>query len=92
MNCAEIDYGFGTAKVWGDITEDDAERFFMRHANQCFGIRKSISRFRLLAIVPCESLPEPWARMEGATTVLSHSGGDTIVWDQSGEKIKSEWD
>lgn len=87
---AEIDYGYGKAKIWGVFDADTVERFFMRHANQCFGIRKSISQFDLLVIVP-EDLPDPWNKFEGAATVLKHSG-DTIVWDADGTKLKTEWD
>jgi hypothetical protein len=89
--CAEINYGHGTAKLWGKFSEQNAESFFMDHANQCFGIRKSISDFKLVALVPCETLPDPWGKFPGATTVLSHSG-DVIVWGKDGKKIKTEWD
>lgn len=92
MNEAEIDYGHGMAKMWGDFDAETVRGFFFQHANQCFGIRKSISGFRLISISQAAALPEPWAKMEGATTVLKHSGGDTIVWNAKGEKIKSEWD
>lgn len=92
MKEAEIYYGHGTAKMWGTFDAETVERFFYQHANQCFGIRKSISDFRLISMAPATSLPEPWSKMEGATTVLKHSGGDTIVWNDKGEKIKSEWD
>lgn len=89
---AEIDYGDGgTAELWGDFDEMSVERAFMHHANQCFGIRKSIMGFRLISMSGAP-IPDPWARMEGAATVLKHSGGDTIVWNAAGEKIKSEWD
>ncbi len=91
LSCAEINYGNGTAKMWGKFSEGNAERFFMAHANQCFGIRKSISDFKLVALVPCEKLPDPWSKMQGAATVLSHNG-DVIVWGDKGEKIKGEWD
>lgn len=87
---AHIDYGYGKADLFGTFTEETVERQFYRAANQCFGIRKSISDFKLLSIAPA-SLPSPWDKMEGAATVLMHSG-DTIVWNADGEKIKSEWD
>lgn len=87
---AEIDYGYGTAKFWGQFDQDTVERAFYRFANQCFGIRKSISRCTILQLDE-SGIPEPWSKMEGATTVLQHSG-DTIVWNADGEKIKSEWD
>lgn len=90
MMKAEIKYGFGTAEFWGEFTAETVERQFYQHANQCFGIRKSISGFTLLSIEE-EALPEPWAQLNGASTMLKHSG-DTIVWNAVGDKIKSEWD
>ena len=87
---ARIDYGFGEADFYGDFDKDTVKRQFYHHANQCFGIRKSISDFKLLSIEEA-GLPLPWRLIVGATTMLQHSG-DTIVWDANGEKIKSEWD
>lgn len=87
---AEIDYGYGMAEYWGPFNADTVERDFMHHANQCFGIRKSISKFNLVTLCP-EALPAPWAKLPGATRVLKQSG-DTIVWGADDEKIKSEWD
>ena len=87
---AEIDYGFGQADFWGTFTQETVERSFMEKANQCFGIRKSISDFVLISMEP-DSLPKPWADLPGAATVLKHDG-DTIVWNGEGEKIKSEFD
>ena len=92
MKKAEIDYGDGgKAEFWGDFDESSVQRSFYQHANQCFGIRKSIMGFTLLSLEDSE-LPEPWNKLEGAAVVLKHSGGDTIIWDAAGEKIKSEWD
>lgn len=87
---AEIDYGGGTAEYWGPFDADTVERDFMRHANQCFGIRKSISQFSIVVLCP-EDLPEPWVKLPSATRVLKHSGY-TIVWNSADDKIKSEWD
>jgi len=87
---AVIDYGCGIAEFWGSFTKASVERQFMRHANQCFGIRKSIMGFELKSIEP-SVLPEPWCLMTGAATVLKHSG-DIIVWNEAGDKIKSEFD
>ena len=92
MAHAMIDYGEGVAELVGDFTEDTAEDFFMDHANQCFGIRKSISDFKLLSFEDERGLGDFWSKVEGAKTMLKHSGGDTIVWDDKGDKIKSEWD
>lgn len=92
MGKAMIDYGCGVAELIGDFAEENTERFFMTHANQCFGIRKSITDFKLLSFDSDGELSEFWKTVEGAKTFLKHSGGDTIVWDDAGEKIKSEWD
>ena len=91
MAYAQIDYGCGKAQFWGDFTSQTVKRQFTRHANQCFGIRKSIMRTDVLTFEAGAALPEPWAALPGAASVLKHSG-DTIVWDADGEKIKSEWD
>lgn len=91
MRYAQIDYGDGgKAELWGDFEEADVEAFFMKHANQCFGIRKSIFQCEVLSTEERE-LPEPWNKLEGAAVVLKHNG-DTIVWNAAGDKIKSEWD
>jgi len=92
MSKAMIDYGCGVAELVGDFTEEDAENFFMDHANQCFGIRKSISNFRLLSFDSEVGLSDFWRTVEGSKTMLKHSGGDVIVWNDKGDKIKSEWD
>ena len=91
MAQAMINYGFGVAELIGDFTEETAERFFMKHANQCFGIRKSIADFKILTFDGDAGLNEFWSKIEGAKTMLKHSG-DTIVWNSKGEKIKTEWD
>jgi len=90
MMRADIDYGGPTAVFYGDFTAETVKAEFYDKANQCFGIRKSIMGFRLISIEAAE-LPEPWCKLEGAATMLKHSG-DTIVWNAAGEKIKSEWD
>lgn len=87
---AEIDYGYGKAEIWGEFDADTVERFFTRHANQCFGIRKSIAQVDVLFIGQGE-IPSPWGLLPGAAAVLKHSG-DTVVWNAAGEKIKSEFD
>ena len=85
-----INYGFCDAELWTDCGEDTVEKRFMELAKQCFGIRKSIAGFTLIGSWP-EDLPRPWADVPGAAEVLKHSG-DTIVWNDDGEKIKSEFD
>lgn len=98
---AEIDYGGGgLAKIWGEFDADTVEREFYSHANECFGIRKSIMNFRLIKIEKADDLPDPWHNMEKAAFVLEHNCGvgafeifkDVIVFDADGEKLKSEFD
>ena len=88
---AHIDYGSGYADLWGRFNAETVERAFYHHANQCFGIRKSIMRFELLSIEP-SGMPAPWSLLPEADVMLKHTGGDTIVWNAAGDKIKSEWD
>lgn len=94
MAYAEINYGFGNARFWGQFKDDKELRIrFHELANQCFGIRKSIAGYEVTKLdLENDELPNPWHLIEGATTVLKHSGGDTIVWGADGKKIKSEWD
>lgn len=92
MAKAEIDYGHGRATLWGSFDRNVVESEFYRKAGECFGIRKSISGCTILNFDEASELPDPWRNFAGAATVLKHSGGDTIVWDAEGEKIKSEWD
>lgn len=87
---AEIDYGYGIARFWGPFDAETVERNFYRKANQCFGIRKSIAKADIITMCP-EKLPDPWAKFPGAAWVLMHNN-DIIVWDDAGDKIKSEWD
>lgn len=91
MAFARINYGSGIAKVWGNFTRETAGQFFEDHANQCFGIRKSILSVEVEGFTADEAMPEPWNRRPEAATCLKHSG-DTIVWNGKGEKIKTEWD
>jgi hypothetical protein len=92
MNRATINYTFGIAQIWGDFTEETAINFFGRLANQCFGIRKSWTDPKVVNIETCDGLPGFWGTVDGATAMLQHSGGDTIVWGADGEKIKTEFD
>lgn len=87
---AKIDYGYGTAHLYGNFDSDTVKRYFMKYANQCFGIRKSIAKVEVLELKTCE-LPEPWALFPDVKTILKHNG-DVIVWNSTDDKIKSEWD
>ena len=81
----KIDYGSGVATLYTP-SEDWEERFF-ELASQCFGIRKSIMCTKLISAINCKYPNE----LDGEYERLEHNG-DVIVWNQSGEKIKSEWD
>ncbi|MFS0710349.1 hypothetical protein [Brevundimonas phoenicis] len=88
---ATINYGFGIARLWGDFTAETVERVFYKHANQCFGIRKSISCCTVTSIKDDEFPKVFGVKPDRIAVVLMHSG-DTIVWGRSGKKIKSEFD
>lgn len=84
-------FGSGVADFWIDDPNGKLnESTFDHYANQCFGIRKSMSRFELLSVEDGE-IPLPWRDLPGAAVCLKHNG-DTIVWNAAGDKIKSEFD
>ena len=85
MNKYTIDYGFGTATLY--TPSSDWEGRFYELANQCFGIRKSIMWAHLVRSEDAE----PKYKVVGEYERLEHNG-DLIVWNEAGEKIKSEWD
>jgi len=85
MNKYTINYGWGFATLY--TPSDDWERRFYFLANQCFGIRKSIDEPYLIKA----EKGEPKYMLVGEYERLEHDG-DTIVWNEAGEKIKSEWD
>ena len=80
-----INYEFGVARLYTP-SEDWRERF-LALAIQCWGIRKSIGEVTLLR----KDDEEPFGKRLGEFERLEHSG-DVIVWNEEGEKIKSEWD
>lgn len=83
----KIDYGFGKAAL---ITPHEPEEAFYRLANECFGIRKSISKFEILSAYPTDPSFEFY---EG----LSFNG-DIYAWRQDGARrmimpdYEEEWD
>ena len=85
MNKYTIDYGFSTATLY--TLSADWEGRFYELANQCFGIRKSIMWAHLIK----KEDAEPKYKLVGEYERLEHDG-DLIVWNEAGEKIKSEWD
>lgn len=80
-----IDYGMGIAILY--TPSDDYEQRFYELASQCFGIRKSIMQCELVRRSeeePKDKIPHEYERLE--------YGGDLIIWNEAGEKIKSEFD
>lgn len=95
MKKYEINYGWGVADLYSPVEKEEAISRFFKLADQCFGIRKSITKDPPVIIsVQEENIPEPWDEIEGAFEMLVHNKPipDIIVWDEEGEKIKSEWD
>lgn len=87
-----VDYGHGIATIWikESIETQLSEATFDNYAYQCFGLRKSMSGFKILEIETTNEFPGFWNKPEVAC-VLKHNG-DTIVWGYDGEKIKTEFD
>lgn len=81
----KINYEYGTAKLYTP-DKDWKERFFAL-ANQCFGIRKSIGEVELIS----KRDEEPADKLVNEYERLEHNG-DIIIWNETGEKIKSEFD
>lgn len=80
-----IDYEYGTAELYTPFEHWFSR--FMELAGQCFGIRNSIGKTQLIE----ETDEQPPYLLQGEYERLCHNG-DVIVWDESGNKIKSEWD
>jgi hypothetical protein len=81
----KIDYGFGVATLY--TPSQDWENRFYELASQCLGIRKIIMYAKLIS----SRNKKPENMLDGEYERLEHSG-DVIVWNENGEKIKSEWD
>jgi len=80
-----INYGNGNAYLYTP-SEDWEDRFYTL-AHQCFGIRKNIA----YVVLEEKDNVKPRYLLVGEYERLEHSG-DMIVWNEQGEKIKSEWD
>ena len=80
-----INYEFGKAVLYTP-SEDWEDRFYTL-ANQCFGIRKSIGKVKLML----KKEIKPIYTIDGEYERLEHNG-DVIIWNEQGEKINSEWD
>lgn len=81
----KIDYEYGVANLYTPSL--DWEDRFHELAGECLGIRKSIGYVTLLETTdekPPYLLVDEYERLE--------HNGDVIVWNDKGEKIKSEWD
>lgn len=85
MNKYIINYEFGIALLY--TPSEDWEGRFYALAEQCFGIRKNIGYVSLLGTGPDDRKKI----LDGEYERLHHNG-DTIVWNEAGEKIKDEWD
>lgn len=82
MNKYRIDYGFGVAEFYTDATDPaQVRREFHACANECFGIRKSLDGYEVVATYLGVGLPTEY-RVTGATHLLIH-GGDEILFDRS---------
>lgn len=81
-----IDYEYGTA--WLYTSNENWRSGFLALAGQCFGVRKSIGEVYLIG----KEDVEPEQKLKGEHERLEHTGGDVIVWNKRGKKIKSEWD
>lgn len=81
----EIDYEYGKAELY--TPSDDWENRFYKLASQCFGIRKSIGKVKLIN----KEDAKPKYEIVGEHERLEHNG-DLIVWGKDGNKIKSEFD
>ena len=80
-----IDYEHGIAELY--TPSNHWKHRFYELAGQCFGIRKSIGTVRLIE----KTDEHPPYLLQGEHERLCHNG-DIIVWDDMGNKIKSEWD
>ena len=80
-----IDYEYGIAELY-----TPSEHWLYRFhdlAGQCFGIRNSIGKVQLIEATD----EQPPYLLQREHERLCHHG-DVIVWDENGNKIKSEWD
>ncbi len=80
-----IAYGFGVAFLYTP-SSDPLERFNVL-ASQCFGIRKCILNPCIIDVSneqPLDPLEEEYERLE--------YNGEVVIWNEKGEKIKSEFD
>lgn len=84
-----IDYGYGVAEMVTTVPENKATECFYKLANQCFGIRKSITKDPEVRATRNVGRPGWWPA--DVVESLSHNG-DLILWNAEGEKVKDEWD
>lgn len=78
----KIDYGYGTAILINDKQGDEAIKDFYHKANQCFGIRKSITK---------EPEIEETQEVQDITGALFHNG-DSILFDAENNKVLDEFE
>lgn len=80
-----IDYEYGIAELY--TPSGHWLNRFRYLAGQCFGIRRSIGTVQLIEATD----EQPPYLLQGEHERLCHHS-DVIVWDENGNKIKSEWD
>ena len=85
MNKYTIDYEYGIATIY--TPSEDWENRFYDLASQCFGIRKSTGKLKLIE----KEKEQPHDKVYFEYERLEHSD-DVIVWNERGEKIINEWD
>ena len=83
MKLHTINHGSGTmAKMLTTLDGEAAEHSFNELADKCFGLRKSNFGAHIIAT----------EEVGDAAVVIQHNGGDLIIFDTEGKKIKDEWD
>lgn len=79
----EIDYEYGKALFF--TTESDKQKGigdFLDKSGDCFGIRKSIGKVSVVDI----------SKVGSKFGAALYHNGDSVLWNEMGEKIKSEFD
>lgn len=91
MNKYEIDYEYGAAEFYTEATDPaQVRREFHNCANHCFGIRKSIGGYTVVATYLNVDLPIPY-RGKDATQFLAHHGDEILFDDRFTEDDIYPW-
>ena len=70
------------AKLLTELDGDEACAQFNKLADKCFGLRKNNYG---ASIIHTEEVGK-------LSAVIEHNGGDLIIFDENGEKVRDEWD